>query len=524
MIADFRRSEIPTNWQTDVCIIGSGAAGITLACHLAPRLRVLVVEAGDRDPRPEDADWLDGQTTDFAFDGMRNGRVRAFGGATRRWFGQCIRLDPIDFQKRDWVPHSGWPIREEALDGPYERAEQFMGVAGFGYGVANWARFGVPDPGFGDNEITPRFTIYCPQPDFTKAFGRRLAAASSGVDVLLNAAAVGIALHPDARRVTGLRIRGGTREGLVQARAFILCGGGIENPRLLLASNDVMSVGVGNGADLVGRFFQDHPAATTGTLATSQPRRVQAQFRKLSRGGRTFWPKLALTAAAQQAGHYLNANALMSYGYAPDSAMTRAKDAVAALRARRPAAAACAALRLLPHAPELVGQACHTLATGKAVMLQPDRVLLTSHVEQIPDPDSRVTLARDCDRFGVPRARLSWRVQHAELRTMRAITEAVGRSLQRLGFGEMTPATWLDAPQVEREELADTYHHAGTTRMSDDPTTGVVDTDCRVFGVDNLYVAGSSVFPTSGYANPTLTIVALAIRLSDTLLTRLAAA
>jgi choline dehydrogenase-like flavoprotein len=88
----------------------------------------------------------------------------------------------------------------------------------------------------------------------------------------------------------------------------------------------------------------------------------------------------------------------------------------------------------------------------------------------------------------------------------------------------MTPATWLDAPQVEREELADTYHHAGTTRMSDDPTTGVVDTDCRVFGVDNLYVAGSSVFPTSGYANPTLTIVALAIRLSDTLLTRLAAA
>jgi choline dehydrogenase-like flavoprotein len=154
-------------------------------------------------------------------------------------------------------------------------------------------------------------------------------------------------------------------------------------------------------------------------------------------------------------------------------------------------------------------------------MLRPEEVRLTAHVEQVPDPDNRITLADERDRYGIPRARLSWRVNGAELRTMRAITEAVGRALHRLDFGEMTVLPWLDEPAAAREALVDTYHHAGTTRMGATPHEGVVDTDCRVFGIDNLYAAGSSVFPTSGYANPTLTIVALAIRLSDTLKQRM---
>ncbi len=524
MIADFRRSDAGTTFDTDICVIGSGAAGITLACEAAGRLRVLVIEAGDRDPRADDADWLAGQSTDFALSGFQNGRVRAFGGATRRWFGQCIRLDPIDFEPRPWVPHSGWPIGPQDLADYYDRAEAFVGIAPHGYDARNWQRFGLRDPGFtADGEVTPKFTIYCPQPDFTKAFGRRLTQQSPGVDILLNAAAVGINLHPDGRHVSGLRIRGGEREGIVRARAYVLCGGGIENPRLLLASNDVMPDGVGNAHGLVGRFFQDHPGGTTGVLATARPRAVQAQFAKLTRAGLTFWPKLALTDAAQRRDGLLNANAQMSYGYAECSAMGRAKAAIEAVRARRPAAAARAALCLLPHVPELAYQAVHSRVTGQAPMLKPAQVMLTAHVEQVPDPDNRITLANECDRYGVPRARLSWRVNGAELRTMRAITEAVGRALHRLEFGEMTVLPWLDEPGLAREALVDTYHHAGTTRMGASPHEGVVDTDCRVFGIDNLYAAGSSVFPTAGYANPTLTIVALAIRLSDTLKHRLEA-
>jgi choline dehydrogenase-like flavoprotein len=204
--------------------------------------------------------------------------------------------------------------------------------------------------------------------------------------------------------------------------------------------------------------------------------------------------------------------------------MFRAKALVAAARARRPAAAAVAALRVAPHAAELFREGFSTLARGNAPVLTPKNVFLTAHVEQIPDPDNRIMLSENRDRFGVPRPRLAWRINPAEVATLRAITDAAGSALRRRGFGDMSPLAWLDDPGAARKNLADTYHHAGATRMAETPRDGVVDPDCRVFGVDNLFVAGSSVFPTSGYANPTLTIVALAIRLAETLRRRFFAA
>ena len=509
MIIDFRRTGAPTEYAADLCIVGSGAAGITLAAN-ARGLKVIVVEAGDRRPPRDPGDWLAGETSDFAFDGFENGRMRAFGGATKLWAGQCIRLDPIDFERRDWVPHSGWPVTAADMAPFYDRAEAFVGLPKARYDAGIWAPFGIADPGF--DEVTPKFTVYMPQPDFTKAFGFRL--ADKTVDVLVNAAAVRI--DTDGRRVTGVQIRGdGGRAGVVRARATVLCGGAIENPRLLLAS------GIGN--DRVGRFFQDHPSGTTGTLATARPRALQRQFRKLRRGGVTVWPKLALTEAAQRSGRTLNANALMLYEYGADSALTRAKAAIDAAQTRQLAAIGRAALRLALHAPELAARAAHTVATGMAPVFAPSATLLKTHVEQAPDPDNRVTLSGQRDRFGLPRPRLAWRVREPELRTMRAITEAVGRDLARLGFGEMTVAPWLsEGNDAIRAALEDTYHHAGTTRMAATEADGVVDTDCQVFGADGLYVAGGSVFPTSGYANPTLTIVALTLRLADTLAARLA--
>jgi choline dehydrogenase-like flavoprotein len=261
----------------------------------------------------------------------------------------------------------------------------------------------------------------------------------------------------------------------------------------------------------------------TGFVATGQPRAVQEQFRKLRRRRVTYWPKLSFTEAAQRRGGYLNANGLMAYDYADDSALIRARQLVAAVRARRPASVLRDGIRLLRHLPELAVQAAHTAATGKAVRFDPSRIMLQTFVEQVPDPDNRITLANTRDRFGVPRPRLTWRVQADELRTMRAFTAAVGAEFRRLGLGEMTVAPWLDeGSAAARGEVTDFYHHAGATRMASNPVDGVTDPDCRVFGTDNLYIAGGSVFPTSGYANPTLTIVALAIRLGDTLRARLA--
>jgi choline dehydrogenase-like flavoprotein len=525
MIIDFRRADVPTEFDTDVCVIGSGAAGLTVAAHVAGPLRVLILEAGDQTPPIGPDDRLAGEASDFPFEGFQGGRARAFGGATRRWAGQLLRLDAIDFEKRDWVPRSGWPITLRDLEPYYDRAERFLGAGGTLYDARIWSRFGIRDPGFDNREVFPKFTVYMPQPDFTKAFAARMVRENPAVSLLLNATAVRIDLDPNAAAVAGVRIGDGSgRSGMVRARAFVLCGGGIENPRLLLASNNVMSAGIGNQRDLVGRFFQDHPNGATGFVTTARPQVFQEQFRKLRRSRLMHWPKLSFTEAAQRQGRYLNANVFMEYHYGDESALVRAKQVIEAVRTRRPAAVAREGLRVLRHVPELAAQGIHTAATGKAVRFDPSGIRLRTFTEQVPDPENRVTLSTACDRFGIGRPRLAWRVHADELRTMRAFTEAVGRELRRVGLGEVTLAPWLDqGEQGARAEVKDFYHHAGATRMASTPAEGVTDPDCRVFGTHNLYIGGGSVFPTSGYANPTLTIVALAIRLGDTLRARLAA-
>jgi len=227
---------------------------------------------------------------------------------------------------------------------------------------------------------------------------------------------------------------------------------------------------------------------------------------------------MALTAAAQRRWQLLNANALILCDYGEMSALSSAKHAIALAKARQRVALAKHSFHLARCLPELLIRGTHSLMTGLAPVFTAKQVMLKSHVEQVPDPDNRIRLSTERDAFGRQRAHLSWRIHADELKTMAGLTQFVGVELQRLGFGTMTNAAWLDqAPSIAQSHLEDTYHHAGTTRMSATPSAGVVDTECRVFGVENLYVAGGSVFPTSGYANPTLTIVALAIRLADTL-------
>jgi choline dehydrogenase-like flavoprotein len=216
---------------------------------------------------------------------------------------------------------------------------------------------------------------------------------------------------------------------------------------------------------------------------------------------------------------------MMLYDYADHSPLMLVKRLGAEAKARRPVAALRTGFRLLRHAPELTVQGVHTLATGKGVRFEPIRINMQTFVEQIPDPENRVTLSNARDCFGIGRPRLTWRVHAEELRTMRRFTEVTGAELRRLGLGELTVAPWLDqGVEAARPEIKEYFHHAGATRMASHPADGVTDPDCRVFGTDNLYIAGSSVFPTSGYANPTLTIAALAIRLAETLRARLAPA
>jgi choline dehydrogenase-like flavoprotein len=526
MQSDFSTAGEGARYDCDLCIVGSGAAGIAIAVELADSgLDILLLESGGLDPGSATDALSEGSHEGFPFKGLTEGRARAFGGATRLWFGQCIRLDNIDYERRPWVDRSGWPFGPETLDPYYARAERMMGLDDPIYDTAIWKRFGVPDPEFSPNLIVPKFTIYCRQPDFKARYAKQLRAAAN-VRLLLNATAIEIDTNASATQVESVQIRSlSGASGVVRAKSYVICGGGIENARLLLSSRATVAGGLGNERDLVGRFLQDHPSGRTAKIAIEAPKPLQEQFSILHRRGLRFWPKLALSPKLQRERELLNGNAYPVYDYPEWSSAHGLKTLIAGVRAKRLTADILRSVaNILADTPRLLGQALRFANTGRAPTFPPSRVWIQAFTEQAPDPDNRVTLSSVKDAFGMPQPLVRWRLGDLERRTLLATTEAVATEFQRLGLGNTETASWLLGPPDELAgHIGDAFHHAGTTRMALSATEGVVDTDCRVNEVNNLFIAGSSVFPTSGYANPTLTIIALALRLSDHLKSKLGA-
>lgn len=308
-------------------------------------------------------------------------------------------------------------------------------------------------------------------------------------------------------------------ELLVAARACVLCCGGIENARLLLDSADDPRHALGNAHDLVGRFFMQHPRGVTASVSSTaaQARALQRRF-NLFASRRTAQHEVGFTLAEHQQRErgLLNASAVLRYEASEESGWASLKLLRARLQQRRLGNGTLReALRLVADPIDIAANTWR-LARGRHTAFLRPRISVVVDLEQRPDPDSRVTLSPRRDRLGRRHASVDWRISPLERRTARAITELVGDALSRRGLGDTRLAPWLfeTGPYVGRELLR-THHHIGTTRMAADPREGVVDANCRVHGTRNLFVAGCSVFPTGGHANPTLTIVALALRLAD---------
>ncbi|MCB1896076.1 MAG: GMC family oxidoreductase [Zoogloeaceae bacterium] len=493
--------------DADLAIIGAGPAGITLARAFAStRTRVCLIEAGGFERDEADQDMYAGTCAGIDYPLVAS-RLRYFGGSSNHWGGFCRPLDAIDFERRDWVPHSGWPFAHEMLAPYYEKACDLVEIApGRFDDRAYWQRAGgeaLPEPATG--RIRMRYVHFSPPTRFGRRYRDELAAAGN-VEVLLHANVAHIRSSADARSVTELDIRTrNDRRHRLRASRYVLATGGLENPRLLLLSDSANPAGLGNDHDLVGRYFMEHPhlskfAETIVVALDRLPRIYRKQMLVDGRHGQA-----AFNPSAQwlREGRLLNATFMGGIGttYAPGEPPADPRDE------RRQ--------RMLKAARPWLGE--HSAAA-------PDVPLghvfsLGCACEQAPNPDSRVSLADDVDALGLRRIRLDWRLGEQDRRSIVAHVRALAQELGALGIGRTRieipddgnwPA-WVDGGN----------HHMGTTRMHDDPRQGVVDADCRVHGIDNLYVAGSSVFPTSGAANPTLTIVALALRLADHLAERL---
>jgi choline dehydrogenase-like flavoprotein len=506
--------------DTDVCVIGAGASGISLARELAgTSADVVLLESGDLDVNEAYEELNDGTVDGRDFTGLRAGRRRGFGGTTAAWGGQCCEFDAEDFVSRSWIPNSGWPIGLHELVPYYRRAERILSVSGQRYDERNWLKFGLKPVKLNADSLRTSFSVFSPRPRLGTVY-RAFFRKAKNVRVILGATATNLGTNANASRATVVDVRSvGGQRAQVRARAFVICTGTIESARLLLSSRDVAPNGLGNDHDLVGRYFQDHPTADTAAIETSRPVVLQDLYSVLYRGRTWYWPKMALAPARQRAANSLNACAFLTIEY-ESSAIEILRQMIRTTKTGgRFDFSAAQIAALAAGMPAVVDAAYRRYLRGRSPRAKPSRMDLTCSIEQAPNPDSRVTLADSRDRFGIPQARVQWKITQDELHAFRVITESVGEEFARLGLGTLVPKPWLATSDLLAWPIWDNYHQTGTTRMSGDPTKGVVDPNGQVHGVEGLFVAGAPTFPTGGYANPVLTIVALSVRLSDRLKT-----
>jgi choline dehydrogenase-like flavoprotein len=522
MIIDFNSCEDGARFEADLCIVGGGMSGLTIARSLlGTRLRILVVETGGlvRDPRVEALNPIINEAP-TALDVVST-RPRVLGGSTALWGSFLTPLDASDFVARPGLPLYGWPFTIAALEPYYRRAHAVFGLGPECFDERLWPLFGATPPAFDPTRLhvkfwqlsSPRlFPLVSP-----KRFGTLYRAELAGAEqlrVLLNANAVAIATTEGRGHVTEIALRSlDGRTARVAAHTFVLAAGAIENARLLLNAE--------LGGDNVGRFFMEHPHTRVGMVAPKDPRRFLATWAvRRRRGTVALQPALCPTAAFQAEQDILNGSVSVEIDRHPDCPTLAFSSLAKALLARkRPPQLARNLWRIVRDPSTFATNAYRRIAHGSGVIPRVAALVLFCRSEQEPNPLSRITLDRECDALGLRRARLDWRLSERDRRTVVALAELLRREFARLDIGAVAPLPWLAEQTGWPDELGTGphQHHTGTARMADDPRHGVVDSNSRMHGIDNLYVAGPAVFPTSGYANPGLTTVAMALRLADRL-------
>lgn len=515
--------------KCDVCIVGGGAAGITLAMEFRDSgIDVVLLVGGDLHFDDVSQSLYAGPNIGIQGWELDESRLRMLGGSTNHWAGNCMPLDPIDFEKRPGIPYSGWPISREDLDPFYLRAQAYVETPSEDlFDSAARLQSMAPDPLAFDPEKLRTF-IYAESPPtaFGYTYEEDLAAAET-LRILVHGSALEIETNDTASEVTG--ISAGTISGArfsVTARHYVLAAGGVEIPRLLFLSNRVNSAGLGNENDLVGRFFSDHYSIRPSLTSLGQD--VAADFNLYTKTQQLDGGYFRGAIGASET--LLREEELPNFLFFVREQENTSPGRESAEVLRRAAGNGTLPSNLMWHLENLLtdmdgvtNEVFRTVTNSSDNLIKRTWIDPWLVTESIPDPDSRIMLVDSRDPiFGQNQVAMDWRLASGQLEVFVRATEILAREMGRLGYGRIwsrllnDPSSWPDYP-------AHGKHHCGTTRMSSDPRTGVVDADCRMHGLSNLFVASSAVFPTQGAATPTLTIVALSVRLADHLKTRLAA-
>lgn len=521
MIIDARR-ETPAPTDYDLCIIGAGPAGISIALELASSpIRICLLDAGGLKYDQASQELMTGEVTNSQYPPLRGTRMAALGGTTGVWAGWCRPLEPSDFAAPGTPPEHVWPVGRDELQPYYERAHEVCGLGPFEYDVQYWQQ-ALGDRGAitGLDEFTNAMFHVYPQ-RFGPRYKEQLQ-QSGTIDLVLHAAVMKLNLDDSGQRVSSVDInalRGATAQ--IRATRFVLAAGGIENARLLLLSERSPNKVPGNQYGLIGRYFGDHPFVDLGAMKfRNGPGLVDFYLPKIdpnASGQSTVRGVLVPRQAVLERDNIANAALIFYPRYENhDAFLTEEVKSLltwwAKLRHRAIPGDHWSDARRALRAPRRIVQAAFRKAFIRNGPAQ--RWRLRAMFDCEPRFENRVCLSDERDRFGRRKARVEWQLSDEDIHKMRRVVELLDKALKRSGIADVECA-FPDEIDAWRSVAEAGRHPIGATRMHADPRHGVVDQHCQVYGSENLYVAGSSVFTTPGYANPTLTIVALALRLAD---------
>lgn len=549
--------------DTDICIVGSGPAGITLAREfIGDKTKVTILESGQIEFDPQTQQLAAGATIGDPLIAPYDALNRQFGGLSNRWvlkigakqIGVRYALfDDIDYQQRSGIPYSGWPFSRQALTPFFERAQQVCKIGPYRYDPGYWLDDPETELPFDTENIETGMFQFGRRNAFYQDYRQELEHAAN-ITIYHYANAVEIRTDDNGKSATQVRVAclNGNRFW-VNAKVVVLACGAFENARILLMSNKQQAAGLGNQHDVVGRYFHDHPAAISGYFTpadkTDFDRAGIYDLRRVNDVAVQGYLRLSKSVLERE--NLANINSLLFP--CPNERQTRALKAFKSLGENTwsllknlKATSNNARKRTIPSKfyRQLLTDSLHICcgldAVFKATYLwlfkqqslfpqfgsgggwsllknnsrRFQRFEVRHSLEQLPHPDNRVKLSSDIDALGCPKLEVHWHWRPADADNLTRYVKLLAEEIASNGLGQFDYQL-NEQGEIDLVKPSGSHHLMGTTRMHDDPKFGVVNANCQVHGINNLYVAGSSTFPTGGYANPTLTIVAMALRLAD---------
>ncbi|MEP5338170.1 MAG: GMC family oxidoreductase [Algibacter sp.] len=505
MYIDARKLENDSLIEGDICIVGAGAAGISIALEwINTPYDIILLEGGGFEYDEEIQDLYDGKTTGQKYFPLKSSRLHSYGGTTWMWAGMSSPYDNIDFTDRDWVPNSGWPISKQDLDPFYIRTQEKLDLGAYEYNLKYWKKK-LPDmnPFPLDEDVIDNKMWEHSNVKFGEKYYDALGDAKN-IYQITYANVVDIQTNKNTDKVKKIVSKNHTGKTLhVKAKYFILACGAIQNSRLLLASNSQMPKGLGNNNDLVGRHFMEHIEMVSSELNLFDS--FPTSLYTVNHGITKVHGELALTEKEQKKHKILNGTVSLM----PLNIGEHRKPRIETWKNKNP-------LKALEFNAKHMKASYEKALNGDRNKLT-NRFQLITRMEQAPIANSRITISHEKDKLGVPKANFHWEFSDLEKKSIRKLHQIIKEQFEKSKIGQVELLDFLkdENDKYFPKETTPGWHHMGGTRMSNNPKKGVVDLNCKVHGISNLFIAGSSCFPTSGAPNPTLTLIALSIRLSD---------